>query len=586
MVRRNKSQYNWAKLQFDERILTKHFTKGRAGKPLRFVVIHHSTIMATNNGAANDKMWSVWQNRQASAHYGVDKDFVMQFVYDSNTAWATGSNEGNQQGISIEHHNKTGAPSWEIDSVTWKTGAKLAGTICFAKKLGRPKSNSAGTTGNLRFHSSFKATACPGPYMKKIWTDYVKEAQKAYDALAKPAPAPKPTPKPTPTPPKSEDIFYVVKKGDTLSRIAATFNTTLAQLMKWNPGIKNKNLISVGQKIKVGEKNNPTPTPPTPTPKPEPKTEWREVNKSTKVAYTIKKGDSLSKIAKSRGTTVAQLMKWNPSIKNKNKIFVGQKIQVGVRVSKEKVEVVRVRAATLNIPLDAAKLPHGKARAKIAANEIKLASLHFLACQELDRGTTAKGHEYAEMLLAELPKSWRVIKPTTSYNENYIFFDSAKAKLVKQEKDLILRSKKGGRHATRAFFEVEGVKVEVFNTHLHNGALAGSAREEQAKDLAPYLTKRTILMGDFNQKDLPKAIKEKKFTSANKKLNNLWTDLATYAGFSKKVIGKGAIDLVAIHDTNWVMGYSVRGVKDDRKTLVAPRASDHLLVVTSIQIRK
>jgi len=40
-------------------------------------------------------------------------------------------------------------------------------------------------------------------------------------------------------------------------------------------------------------------------------------------SYKIKKGDTLSSIAKARGTTVAAIMKANPNIKDKNKIRLG-----------------------------------------------------------------------------------------------------------------------------------------------------------------------------------------------------------------------------------------------------------------------
>ena len=44
--------------------------------------------------------------------------------------------------------------------------------------------------------------------------------------------------------------------------------------------------------------------------------------------YKIKSGDTLSKIARSRGTTVEQIMAANPNITNKNKIFAGQSINI------------------------------------------------------------------------------------------------------------------------------------------------------------------------------------------------------------------------------------------------------------------
>ena len=46
------------------------------------------------------------------------------------------------------------------------------------------------------------------------------------------------------------------------------------------------------------------------------------------VEYTVKKGDTLSGIAKRNGTTVAAILALNPKIKDPNKIYVGQKIRV------------------------------------------------------------------------------------------------------------------------------------------------------------------------------------------------------------------------------------------------------------------
>lgn len=44
--------------------------------------------------------------------------------------------------------------------------------------------------------------------------------------------------------------------------------------------------------------------------------------------YYVKKGDTLSGIAKKYNTTVNKLMELNPSIKDKNKIYIGQKLRV------------------------------------------------------------------------------------------------------------------------------------------------------------------------------------------------------------------------------------------------------------------
>lgn len=44
--------------------------------------------------------------------------------------------------------------------------------------------------------------------------------------------------------------IYIVKAGDTLSKIAKKYKTTVKKLVEWN-GIKNPDLIHVGQKIKI-----------------------------------------------------------------------------------------------------------------------------------------------------------------------------------------------------------------------------------------------------------------------------------------------------------------------------------------------
>ena len=44
--------------------------------------------------------------------------------------------------------------------------------------------------------------------------------------------------------------------------------------------------------------------------------------------YTIKKGDNLTKIAKANGTTVQELLKANPNIKNPNLIYAGEKLVI------------------------------------------------------------------------------------------------------------------------------------------------------------------------------------------------------------------------------------------------------------------
>jgi peptidoglycan DL-endopeptidase LytE len=104
---------------------------------------------------------------------------------------------------------------------------------------------------------------------------------------------------------------YVVKAGDTLSKIAKQFNTTVDALLKMNPEISNPNFIKVGQTIRL---SGASPAPATKT--------------GTNGYYIVKERDTLSGIAKMFNTTVSSLLALNPGITNPNLIRVGQSIKV------------------------------------------------------------------------------------------------------------------------------------------------------------------------------------------------------------------------------------------------------------------
>jgi hypothetical protein len=64
--------------------------------------------------------------------------------------------------------------------------------------------------------------------------------------IAEETASPDPTPVPEPTP-----TIYVVKKGDTMSKIANKFDLTVDQLLAANPQIKNPNKISIGDEVTI-----------------------------------------------------------------------------------------------------------------------------------------------------------------------------------------------------------------------------------------------------------------------------------------------------------------------------------------------
>jgi LysM repeat protein len=113
---------------------------------------------------------------------------------------------------------------------------------------------------------------------------------------------------PTPIPPKvvKQPSTYKVVAGDTLSEIADRFKTTVKNLQSLNH-LVNPDKLTIGQVLKI---TGTTSKPP------------------DFVKYKIQNGDTLITLANRHKTTVAYLMHINPSIKNPNKIYVGQVINV------------------------------------------------------------------------------------------------------------------------------------------------------------------------------------------------------------------------------------------------------------------
>lgn len=123
---------------------------------------------------------------------------------------------------------------------------------------------------------------------------------------------------------------YIVKSGDTLSKIASMHKINLADLMNWN-GIKG-HIIYPGQKLKVSDGTNDQAPPQTTTAKDKPEktvspaTQVQAPVKNIQAEYIIKSGDTLSKIALQYNMTVKQLKDLNNL--TSDLIFAGQKLKV------------------------------------------------------------------------------------------------------------------------------------------------------------------------------------------------------------------------------------------------------------------
>ena len=116
---------------------------------------------------------------------------------------------------------------------------------------------------------------------------------------------------------------YEVKKGDTLTSIAKHYGTRISTLLELNPSIKDKDEISVGAILRVppnkqsNDRNSERRNPPKPI--------NQQFDKET---YQVRRGDTLTGIAKNYRISTDAIMKANPAIRNEDKITEGQILRI------------------------------------------------------------------------------------------------------------------------------------------------------------------------------------------------------------------------------------------------------------------
>lgn len=108
---------------------------------------------------------------------------------------------------------------------------------------------------------------------------------------------------------KTKAATYTVKEGDNLTQIADKFDVSVSDIKDWND--LKSDVIYEGQVLKLYS----------------PSKETTKKKESTKTQYyTVKKGDTLAKIADKYDTTITQIKKWNKL--DSDDIEIGQKLKV------------------------------------------------------------------------------------------------------------------------------------------------------------------------------------------------------------------------------------------------------------------
>jgi N-acetylmuramoyl-L-alanine amidase CwlA len=267
--------------------------KGNSNRPAYPMKPEYITIHTTRNlnKGADAEMHSRFVKNGggqygASWHLTVDDKQIIQHLPFNENGWHAGDGKygtGNRKSIGIEIcENVDGdfekAVSNAIELVAW-----------LMKKFNIPIQK-------VVPHKHWSGKQCPYKLLSR-WHEIIDRIQSKFEqpklikseTIKTPQPAPK-------------GGTYTIQRGDTLSGIAKKFNTTVNELLKANPHIKNPNIIHVGQVINLSSERMDT--------------------------YTIQKGDTLWDIAKKlKGVTVGDLIKANPNIDPK-KLQIGQVINI------------------------------------------------------------------------------------------------------------------------------------------------------------------------------------------------------------------------------------------------------------------
>lgn len=203
-----------------------NYSKGRSGRKIEKIAIHH---MAGVLSAKSCGYIFQQKGRKASSNYGIGKDGeIGLYVDECNTSYCNSNWDSNCKSVTIETSNSSYGGSFPVSDKVLNKLIELVADIARRNNLGKLIKGK-----NVVWHSMYANTICPGPYLLSKLDYIISEANKINNIDN-----------------TQKEIIYVVKKGDTLSKIARKYNTTYQKLAEDN-NIKNVNLIYPNQKIMI-----------------------------------------------------------------------------------------------------------------------------------------------------------------------------------------------------------------------------------------------------------------------------------------------------------------------------------------------
>lgn len=186
-------------------------------------------------------------SRQASSNYGVGTDGkIGMYVEEKDSSWCSSNAANDNRAVTIEVASDTKHP-YAVNDRAFAALLDLVTDICkrngikklvwSTKKADRVNHKNGC---NMTVHRDYANKSCPGDYLYNRHREIAAEVNRRLGVADT-----------APDAGAAQGVtVYTVKKGDTLSQIAAKYGTTYQAIAAYN-GIKNPNAIRVGQKIKI-----------------------------------------------------------------------------------------------------------------------------------------------------------------------------------------------------------------------------------------------------------------------------------------------------------------------------------------------
>lgn len=186
-------------------------------------------------------------SRQASSNYGVGTDGkIGMYVEEKDRSWCSSNAANDNRAVTIEVASDTKHP-YAVNDRAFAALLDLVTDICkrngikklvwSTKKADRVNHKNGC---NMTVHRDYANKSCPGDYLYNRHGEIAAEVNRRLGVADT-----------APDAGAAQGVtVYTVKRGDTLSQIAAKYGTTYQAIAAYN-GIKNPNAIRVGQKIKI-----------------------------------------------------------------------------------------------------------------------------------------------------------------------------------------------------------------------------------------------------------------------------------------------------------------------------------------------